>query len=144
MRGAYDRATATRSTSCSRPEAQAAPTAWPDLVAGLTEKPRAVWVMLPAGTITQRTVDQLATLLGAGDIIIDGGNSFYKDDIRNAKALRERGIHYVDVGTSGGVWGLERGYCMMVGGDKAAVDAHRPDPVGAGAGHRRHSAHAGP
>ncbi len=96
------------------------------LVAGLTEKPRAVWVMLPAGAVTQDTVDQLATLLGQGDIIIDGGNSFYKDDIRNAKALRERGIHYVDVGTSGGVWGLERGYCMMVGGDKAAVDAIDP------------------
>ena len=62
-----------------------------------------------------------------GDIIIDGGNSFYKDDVRRAKPLKERGIHYVDVGTSGGVWGLERGYCMMIGGDKAAVD--RLDPI---------------
>ena len=97
-----------------------------ELVSGLTERPRAVWVMLPAGAITQQTVDQLATLLGQGDILIDGGNSFYKDDIRNAKALRERGIYYVDVGTSGGVWGLQRGYCMMVGGDKAAVDAIDP------------------
>ncbi len=97
-----------------------------ELVAGLTERPRAVWVMLPAGAITQQTVDQLSNLLGEGDIIIDGGNSFYKDDIRNAKALLERGIHYVDVGTSGGVWGLERGYCMMVGGDKKAVDAVDP------------------
>ncbi len=97
-----------------------------DLVAGLTERPRAVWVMLPAGKITQETVEELATLLDAGDIIIDGGNSFYKDDIRNAKTLKEKGIFYVDVGTSGGIWGIDRGYCMMVGGDKAAVDALDP------------------
>ncbi len=96
------------------------------LVAGLADKPRVVWVMLPAGAITEQTVDRLADLLGPGDIIIDGGNSFYKDDIRRAKALEARGIHYVDVGTSGGVWGLERGYCMMVGGDKVAVDALDP------------------
>ena len=97
-----------------------------DLVSKLSDKPRAVWVMLPAGAITQQTVDELATLLGSGDIIIDGGNSFYKHDIRNAQALRPKGIHYVDVGTSGGVWGLDRGYCMMVGGDKEAVDALDP------------------
>ncbi len=96
------------------------------LVGKFTETPRVVWVMLPAGKITGDTVDTLGKLLGKGDIIIDGGNSFYKDDIRRAKELQAKGIHYVDVGTSGGVWGLERGYCMMVGGDKAAVDAIDP------------------
>jgi 6-phosphogluconate dehydrogenase len=85
------------------------------------EKPRAVWVMLPAGDITERTVAQLGELLERGDIIIDGGNSFYKDDIRRAHALGQKGIHYVDCGTSGGVWGLERGYCMMIGGEPAVV-----------------------
>ena len=90
-------------------------------------KPRAVWVMLPAGDITERTVAQLGELLERGDIIIDGGNSFYKDDIRRAQALRQKGIHYVDCGTSGGVWGLERGYCMMIGGDKDVVD--HLDPI---------------
>ncbi len=97
-----------------------------ELVGKFTESPRVVWVMLPAGKITGETVDVLGNLLGKGDIIIDGGNSFYKDDIRRSKALQEKGIHYVDVGTSGGVWGLERGYCMMVGGDKEAVDAIDP------------------
>jgi len=86
------------------------------------EKPRAVWIMLPAGDITEQTVAQLGELFDAGDIIIDGGNSFYKDDIRRAQALRAKAIHYVDCGTSGGVWGLERGYCMMIGGEKEAVD----------------------
>ena len=90
-------------------------------------KPRAVWVMLPAGDITERTVAQLGELLERGDIIIDGGNSFYKDDIRRAQALRQKGIHYVDCGTSGGVWGLDRGYCMMIGGDKHVVD--HLDPI---------------
>jgi 6-phosphogluconate dehydrogenase len=93
----------------------------------LLDAPRVVWVMLPAGRITQQTVDHLSTLLQPDDIIIDGGNSFYKDDIRRARALRDKRIRYVDVGTSGGVWGLERGYCMMVGGDKDAVD--RLDPI---------------
>ncbi|MGC1465241.1 MAG: NAD(P)-binding domain-containing protein, partial [Pseudolabrys sp.] len=79
------------------------------LVGQLT-KPRAVWVMLPAGEITEKTVEQLGALLEPGDVIIDGGNSFYKDDIRRAKALKAKGIHYVDCGTSGGVWGFERGY----------------------------------
>ena len=91
------------------------------------EKPRTVWVMLPAGEVTEETVKELGELLEADDIIIDGGNTFYKDDIRRAKALREKRIHYVDCGTSGGVWGLERGYCMMIGGPKAAVD--RLDPI---------------
>jgi 6-phosphogluconate dehydrogenase len=90
-------------------------------------KPRAVWVMLPAGDITERTVAQLGELLERGDVIIDGGNSFFKDDIRRAQALGQKGIHYVDCGTSGGVWGLERGYCMMIGGDKHVVD--HLDPI---------------
>ena len=92
----------------------------PALVAGLA-KPRAVWVMLPAGAPTEDTIDALSELLDADDIIIDGGNTFYKDDIRRAQVLAEKGIRYVDVGTSGGVWGLERGYCMMIGGDTAVV-----------------------
>ena len=96
------------------------------LVAKL-EKPRAVWVMLPAGEITERTVTQLGELLERGDIVIDGGNSFYKDDIRRAQALRAKGIHYVDCGTSGGVWGLDRGYCMMIGGEKEVVE--HLDPI---------------
>jgi len=90
-------------------------------------KPRAVWVMLPAGEITEQTVGQLGALLEADDVIIDGGNTFYKDDIRRAKALAPKRIHYVDCGTSGGVWGLDRGYCMMIGGPKSAVD--RLDPI---------------
>ncbi|MBA3897633.1 MAG: decarboxylating 6-phosphogluconate dehydrogenase [Sphingomonadaceae bacterium] len=90
-------------------------------------KPAIFWVMLPAGKPTEDTIAALAGHAGEGDIIIDGGNSFYKDDIRRAKTLREKGIHYVDVGTSGGVWGLERGYCMMIGGAREAI-AHL-DPV---------------
>ena len=97
-----------------------------DMVSKLAA-PRAVWVMLPAGAITEQTIETLSGLLSSGDIIIDGGNSFYKDDIRRAKSLREKGIHYIDVGTSGGVWGLERGYCMMIGGAKEAVE--HVDPI---------------
>ena len=89
--------------------------------------PRAVWVMLPAGGPTEDTVVALGKLMAKGDTIIDGGNSFYKDDIRRAKALEPAGVTYMDVGTSGGVWGLERGYCMMIGGDEATVD--RLDPI---------------
>ena len=89
--------------------------------------PAIYWVMLPAGAPTEDTINQLAEQSEEGAIIIDGGNSFYKDDIRRARALAEKGIHYVDVGTSGGVWGLERGYCMMIGGEKAIVD--HLDPV---------------
>ncbi|WP_070411818.1 phosphogluconate dehydrogenase (NAD(+)-dependent, decarboxylating) [Pseudomonas lundensis] len=90
------------------------------LVDGLS-KPRAVWVMLPSGAPTEDTIETLSQLLDADDIIIDGGNTFYKDDIRRAASLAAKGIRYVDVGTSGGVWGLERGYCMMIGGDAAVV-----------------------
>jgi 6-phosphogluconate dehydrogenase len=97
-----------------------------DLV-GLLEKPRLVWLMLPAGEPTTSKVNELADLLEAGDIIVDGGNSFYKDDIQRAKTLAEKGIRYVDCGTSGGVWGTERGYCMMIGGPKDAVD--HLDPI---------------
>jgi 6-phosphogluconate dehydrogenase len=89
--------------------------------------PRAVWVMLPAGKITEDIIGELAKLLAAGDIVIDGGNTFWRDDIRRAKMLKERNIHHVDVGTSGGIWGIERGYCMMIGGDKAIVD--KLDPI---------------
>jgi 6-phosphogluconate dehydrogenase len=91
------------------------------------DKPRAVWVMLPAGEPTENAVSELGRRMDRGDIVIDGGNSFYKDDIRRAQALQTRGVHYVDVGTSGGVWGLERGYCMMIGGDTEAV--LRLDPI---------------
>src|ERR1700683_898972 len=98
-----------------------------DVVKLLGEKPRAIWLMLPAGQVTQEMVESLGGLLERDDIIIDGGNSFYKDDIRRAKKLAEKGIRYVDCGTSGGVWGIERGYCMMIGGPKGAVD--HLDPI---------------
>jgi 6-phosphogluconate dehydrogenase len=93
-----------------------------EMAKALAEKPRAVWVMLPAGKVTDETVERLGGLLEADDIIIDGGNSYYKDDIRRAKKLIEKRIRYVDCGTSGGVWGIERGYCMMIGGAKEAVE----------------------
>jgi 6-phosphogluconate dehydrogenase len=100
------------------------------------EKPRAIWVMLPSGDITENAVKQLGALLDSGDTVIDGGNSFYKDDIRRAKTLKVKGIHYVDCGTSGGIWGLDRGYCLMIGGDKATVDRLGPifDTLAPGAG----------
>ncbi|HWE99592.1 MAG TPA: decarboxylating 6-phosphogluconate dehydrogenase [Caulobacteraceae bacterium] len=91
------------------------------------DAPRAVWVMLPAGKITEDAIGELAGLMAAGDVIIDGGNTFYKDDIRRAAALKDKGLVYLDVGTSGGVWGLERGYCMMIGGESETVT--RLDPI---------------
>jgi 6-phosphogluconate dehydrogenase len=89
--------------------------------------PKIVWVMLPSGKITHDTIVELSNLLGKGDILIDGGNSNYHDDIAHAEMLAPKGITFVDVGTSGGVWGLERGYCMMIGGTKQAVD--HLDPI---------------
>jgi 6-phosphogluconate dehydrogenase len=97
-----------------------------DFASKLT-KPRAAWVMVPAGDPTEKTVTTLAEKFEAGDTIIDGGNSYFKDDVRRAHKLKDRGIHYMDVGTSGGVWGLDRGYCMMIGGPKEAFD--RLDPI---------------
>jgi 6-phosphogluconate dehydrogenase len=97
-----------------------------DLVSKLA-RPATVWVMLPAGEVTEATIAALAGMLAPGDAIIDGGNSFWKDDVRRAATLGEKGIDYLDVGTSGGVWGLERGYCLMIGGPKAAVE--RLDPI---------------
>jgi len=96
-----------------------------DVVAKL-QSPRIFWVMLPAGGPTESTIETLTGLAEPGDIIIDGGNTFYKDDIRRAAALRDKQLRYADVGTSGGVWGLERGYCMMIGGDKETVDLLDP------------------
>jgi len=90
-----------------------------DLVTKL-DTPRAIWLMLPAA-ITQATLDQLVALLGPGDVVIDGGNSYYRDDIARAKQLAQRGLHYVDCGTSGGIWGLERGYSLMIGGENEVV-----------------------
>ena len=90
------------------------------------DRPRATWLMVPAAVVDQ-TIGELSPLLEAGDIIIDGGNSYYIDDIERAKGLRSLGLHYLDVGTSGGIWGLERGYCMMIGGEKEIVQ--RLDPI---------------
>src|SRR5690349_18180235 len=96
-------------------------------LASMLSKPRAVWVMVPSGEITEKTVGDVAAVLEPGDAIIDGGNSYYRDDIRRAEMLSEKGIDFVDCGTSGGVFGLERGYCLMIGGPDAAVE--RLDPI---------------
>jgi 6-phosphogluconate dehydrogenase len=98
-----------------------------DALIAAMPKPRHVWVMVPSGDPTESTVAELGAKLDPGDTIIDGGNSFFKDDVRRAKALVARGIHYIDVGTSGGVFGLERGYCLMIGGDAETVQ--RLDPI---------------
>ena len=100
-------------------------TSMADLVTKL-DRPRAIWLMVPAAVVDE-TVGELSPLLESGDVIIDGGNSYYVDDIERAKGLRSLGIHYLDVGTSGGIWGLERGYCMMIGGDTEIVQ--RLDPI---------------
>ncbi|AOX16281.1 phosphogluconate dehydrogenase (NAD(+)-dependent, decarboxylating) [Kozakia baliensis] len=114
----HDRAEKGRAQSTSSVE---------DLVSKISADRKIVWVMLPAGDITEACVQQLKGLLGKDDIVIDGGNSYYKDDVRRSHVLAEKGIHYVDVGTSGGVWGLERGYCMMYGGTKDSTD--HIDPI---------------
>ncbi len=90
-------------------------------------KPRIAWLMVPAGDPTEQTAQALAQRFQSGDILIDGGNSYFKDDIRRSKQLKDKGIHYVDVGTSGGVWGIDRGYCMMIGGPKEVVQ--QLDPI---------------
>ena len=97
-----------------------------DLVSRL-EPPRAVWVMVPAGTPTETAISTLGNLLSRGDVVIDGGNTFFKDDIRRARVLKTKEVHYVDVGTSGGIWGLARGYCLMIGGETEVVC--RLDPI---------------
>ena len=98
-----------------------------DFVKKFQTKPRVMWIMVPAGDPTEKTVQALLGNMQAGDTIIDGGNSYFKDDVRRAKLCAAKGVHYVDVGTSGGVWGLERGYCMMIGGPKETVQ--RLDPI---------------
>ena len=97
----------------------------PDLVRKL-DKPRVTWIMVPAGGETQKTIDGLSTVMDRGDVIVDGGNSYFKDDVRRAKELHPRGIQYVDIGTSGGIWGIDRGYCLMVGGPNEAVKLIEP------------------
>jgi 6-phosphogluconate dehydrogenase len=96
-----------------------------ELVGKLTP-PRAVWLMVPAGKITEDNVQELAKILDSGDTMIDGGNSYYRDDIRRSEQVAKQGVEYLDCGTSGGVWGLERGYCLMVGGDRDAFDRFKP------------------
>ncbi len=90
-------------------------------------KPRLAWTMVPSGEVTEKTIEALSQRMEAGDVVVDGGNSYFKDDIRRAQALAAKGLHYVDVGTSGGIWGVERGYSLMIGGDKEAVE--RLDPI---------------
>src|SRR5271157_108264 len=107
-------------------EGAAGSTSLDDLVSKLTA-PRAAWIMVPSGDPTEKTVQTLLGAMQAGDTIIDGGNSNFKDDVRRSKICAAKGVHYIDVGTSGGVWGLERGYCMMIGGPKEAVQ--RLDPI---------------
>jgi 6-phosphogluconate dehydrogenase len=95
-------------------------------LAAKLETPRAVWVMVPAGGITTRTIEAVAEVLEPGDVVIDGGNTYYHDDLRHAAALREKGVHHLDVGTSGGVWGLRRGFCLMIGGETEVVARLEP------------------
>ena len=116
-------------------------------VAELAEKlstPRIVWVMVPAGTITQTVIEELANTLEAGDIVIDGGNSYYRDDLKHSKLLGEKGIHLLDCGTSGGVWGRERGYCLMIGGDEKSFAHAEPLFATIAPGVDAARAHAGP
>ena len=96
-----------------------------ELIASLAS-PRVVWLMVPAGDITEATINEVAALLAGGDILIDGGNSNYKDSMRRGASLQEKGIHFLDVGTSGGIWGLEEGFSLMIGGDKSAYETVEP------------------
>src|SRR6516162_4282275 len=120
---AYDRSADARATLAS--EGATAATSLDELVAKLAP-PRTIWLMIPAGLV-DAALDELAPHLAADDAVVDGGNSFYRDDVARARRLAPRGVHYVDCGTSGGVWGLERGYCLMIGGEPAVV--HRLDPL---------------
>lgn len=120
----YDRDEATVESSVA--EGAIGASSLSDLVRKLNP-PRAAWIMVPAGTATDETVLELSGLMQEGDIVMDGGNSYFKDDVRRARELKSRGLNYVDVGTSGGVWGLERGYCMMIGGDPQIVE--HLDPI---------------
>jgi len=113
------------SVDAFRKDGLTATTSLDEFIAQL-DPPRVAWCMIPAGGITENMVQQLAQMMARGDIIIDGGNSYYKDDVRRAEQLADTGIHYLDVGTSGGVWGLERGYCLMVGGPDEAVQLLDP------------------
>lgn len=122
----YDRSAAAVSGLAQKGGAILGASSLEDLVKQL-ETPKTIWVMVPAGEPTESTVMALAALLPEGSVIIDGGNSFYKDDVRRSQALAGKGIRYIDVGTSGGVWGVERGYCLMIGGDQASVE--RLDPI---------------
>lgn len=108
-------------------EGAKASTSLAELVRLLRGRPRAVWMILPAGQVTEDTVNALSGLLKPNDVIVDGGNSCYRDDMRRAKKLAEKRIHYVDCGTSNSVWGVDQGYCMMIGGHKRAVD--HLDPI---------------
>ena len=114
-----------------------------DLVERL-QKPRAVWIMVPAGNPTEETVNALATRLSAGDLVIDGGNTHFKDDVRRARALGDKGIEYLDVGTSGGIWGAERGYCLMIGGNPEGVERLTPVFQALAPGVERGYLHCGP
>src|SRR5262249_6153712 len=120
----YSASAKTRDTFAKETGAVAA-SSLDDLV-GRLKPPRAIWLMVPAAAVDP-TLESLGSAVARGDIVIDGGNSYYVDDIRRAKALAARGIRYVDCGTSGGVWGLERGYCLMIGGDKTVVE--HLDPI---------------
>ncbi|NLI25831.1 MAG: decarboxylating 6-phosphogluconate dehydrogenase [Acetobacter sp.] len=125
----YDRSSEVTEKTVSRVESGNAVQArdYADMVARLEGGRKIVWLMLPAGDVTEEAVQAFAGLLGPDDILIDGGNTYYKDDLRRAAQLADKGIHYMDVGTSGGVWGLDRGYCMMYGGTKDAAD--HIDPI---------------
>jgi 6-phosphogluconate dehydrogenase len=129
MQGGHDLFVYDRSAEAVQQMEQAGATGAASLadLVGKLDTPRAIWVMGPAGGPTDQTVNELADLMDAEDIIIDGGNSYFKDDVRRAGALTKRNLHYIDVGTSGGIWGLERGYCMMIGGEQVVVE--HLDPI---------------